>query len=432
MSPKDKSTTAQEDSGAKIITADDLSAEEKLKTESKEDKKKDSSDKESKPLKIDGKEIPDADVPTEYGEGVLDTKPRGHGFLRPNFTPSPDDIYISNSQIRRFKLREGDLVGGQVRQPKENERYRGLLKVEKVNDNPLDELKDREWFDQLTPIYPQPQIKLETESDVLTTRMMDLISPIGFGQRGMIVSPPKAGKTWLLKDVAHGVSENYPDMHLMAILIGERPEEVTDIRRSVKGEVVASNFDESPKHQTRTAEIALERAKRLVEQGKNVFVILDSITRLARAYNLSTPTSGRTLSGGFDPAALAPAKQFLGAARNIEDGGSLTIIGTALVQTDSRMDDLIYEEFKGTGNMELHLARSLAERRIFPAIDIQMSGTRKEELLFGQEKMKAIARMRRMVDLLGNEERTEAFIEQLRETESNQKFLDKITKKENK
>lgn len=421
MSPKDESTTAQKDSEAKIITADDLSAEEKVSSESEQ---------ESEPLKIDGKEIPDAGVPTEYGEGVLDTKPRGHGFLRPNFTPSPEDIYISNSQIRRFKLREGDLVGGQVRQPKENERYRGLLKVEKVNQQLLDELEKRERFDQLTPIYPQPQIKLETESDVLTTRMMDLISPIGFGQRGMIVSPPKAGKTWLLKDVAHGVAENHPDMHLMAILIGERPEEVTDIRRSVKGEVVASNFDESPQHQTRTAEIALESAKRLVELGRDVFVILDSITRLARAYNLSTPTSGRTLSGGFDPAALAPAKQFLGAARNIEDGGSITIIGTALVQTDSRMDDLIYEEFKGTGNMELHLDRGLAERRIFPAIDIQMSGTRKEELLFGQEKMKAIARMRRMVDLLGEGERTEAFIEQLKQTDSNQDFLDKIMKKD--
>lgn len=431
MSPKDKSTP-QDDSGAKIITADDLSAEEELESKSQETEGKDSNEKESKPLKIDGKEIPDADVPTEYGEGILDTKPRGHGFLRPNFTPSPEDIYISNSQIRRFRLREGDLIGGQVRQPKENERYRGLLKVEKVNNQALDDLEEREWFDQLTPIYPQPQVELETEPDVLTTRMMDLISPIGFGQRGMIVSPPKAGKTWLLKDVAHGVAENHPDMHLMAILIGERPEEVTDIRRSVKGEVVASNFDESPQHQARTAEIALERAKRLVERGQNVFVILDSITRLARAYNLSTPTSGRTLSGGFDPAALAPAKQFLGAARNIEDGGSLTIIGTALVQTDSRMDDLIYEEFKGTGNMELHLARDLAERRIFPAIDIQMSGTRKEELLFGQERMKAIGRMRRMVDLLGDEERTEAFIEQLKQTGSNQEFLDKIMKKENK
>jgi transcription termination factor Rho len=413
---------------SQIVTADDvdkgLNAEgQKPNAENK--KEKTENDKENL-LEVDGRIIPDAGVPTEYREGILDTQPKGHGFLRPDYIPSREDIYISNSQIRRFKLREGDLVGGQVREPKENERYHGLLKVEKVNEKPLNEIGDRPWFDKLTPIYPQPRVKLETDQDKLTNRMIDLISPIGFGQRGMIVSPPKAGKTWLLKDVAEGLAENHPDVHLMAVLIAERPEEVTDIRRSVKGEVIASNFDESPVKQTRAAEMALARAKRLVEMGKDVFILLDSITRLARAYNLVTPTSGRTLSGGFDPAALAPAKQFLGAARKIEDGGSLTIIGTALVQTDSRMDDLIYEEFKGTGNMELHLDRSLAERRIYPAIDIQRSGTRKEELLFGEDKMEAVRRMRRMIDLLGEDERTEAFVQKLKQTKNNDEFLKEI------
>jgi len=413
---------------SQIVTADDVEKKEKEKTPRKKTKSSKAKGKEKKEdlLEVDGRIIPDAGVPTEYRKGVLDTQPKGHGFLRPNYTPSREDIYISNSQIRRFKLREGDLVGGQVREPKENERYHGLLKVEDINGKSLDKVGDRPWFDKLTPVYPQPQIKLETKSDKLTTRMMDLVSPIGFGQRGMIVSPPKAGKTWLLKDMAEGIAANHPDVHLMAVLIAERPEEVTDIKRSVKGEVVASNFDEDPKHQTRAAEMALARAKRLVEMGKDVFILLDSITRLARAYNLVTPTSGRTLSGGFDPAALSPAKQFLGAARKIENDGSLTIIGTALVQTDSRMDDLIYEEFKGTGNMELHLDRGLAERRIFPAIDIQRSGTRKEELLFGQDKMKAVRRMRRMIDVLGEDERTEAFIQKLEQTKNNEEFLTEI------
>ncbi len=411
---------------SQIVTADDVDAKSK---ETKDLDSKDIKNKEEKKedlLEVDGRIIPDAGVPTDYREGVLDTQPKGHGFLRPSYTPTREDIYISNSQIRRFKLREGDMVGGQVREPKENERYHGLLKVEKINGKSLDKVGDRPWFDKLTPVYPQPQIKLETKSDKLTTRMMDLVAPIGFGQRGMIVSPPKAGKTWLLKDMAEGISANHPDVHLMAVLIAERPEEVTDIRRSVKGEVIASNFDENPIQQTRAAEMALARAKRLVEMGKDVFILLDSITRLARAYNLVTPTSGRTLSGGFDPAALSPAKQFLGAARKIENDGSLTIIGTALVQTDSRMDDLIYEEFKGTGNMELHLDRGLAERRIFPAIDIQRSGTRKEELLFGDDKMKAVRRMRRMIDLLGEEERTEAFVQKLEKTKSNEDFLTEI------
>ena len=405
-----------------IVTADDLGSKTVVVPSSDQ--------KPKRPLlEVDGRIIPDADVPTEYLEGILEIMPEGHGFLRPNFTPSKGDIYISSSQIRRFRLREGDLVGGQAREPKENERYRGLLKVEKVNGTPVEELTERSWFDKLTPIFPQPQIKLETKPEILTTRMIDLIAPIGYGQRGLIVSPPKAGKTWLLKDIAHGVAENYPEIHLMAVLIGERPEEVTDIARSVKGEVIASNFDEPPEYQTRAAEIALERAKRLVEMGKDVFIILDSITRLARAYNLSIPTSGRTLSGGFDPAALYPAKRFFGAARNIENGGSLTIIGTALIDTGSRMDELIYEEFKGTGNMELHLDRKLAERRIFPAIDIQRSGTRKEELLFGEKLMEAIRRMRRMIDLLDNQERTERFISQLRKTKTNEEFLKEVVMK---
>jgi len=416
-----------------IVTADDLKGKEEVKELSEPGEKPAGREEKDKKdlLEVDGRIIPDADVPTDYREGILVVMNEGHGFLRPNFIHSQDDIYISNSQIRRFRLREGDLVGGQVRAPKENERYYGLLKVEKVNGISIEKMGDRPWFDKLRPIYPQPQIKLETEADILTTRMIDLIAPIGFGQRGMIVSPPKAGKTWLLKDIAAGVSANHPDVHLMAVLIAERPEEVTDISRSVKGEVVASNFDEAPTHQTKTAEIALERAKRLVELGKDVFIILDSVTRLARAYNLAVPGSGRSLSGGFDPGALYPAKQFLGAARNIERGGSLTVIGTALIDTGSRMDELIYEEFKGTGNMELHLSRSLAEKRIFPAIDIQRSGTRKEELLFGEEKMKLIARMRRMIDLLGEEERTEVFINQLKKTKTNEEFLKKVIAKSN-
>lgn len=377
---------------------------------------------------VDNRVLPDSGLPTEFVEGVLDTVEEGHGYLRPRFIPSERDIYISASQIRRFSLREGDVVGGQARAPKENERYWGLLKVETINGEPVEKVTKRPFFEDLTPIFPQPQIKLETEKDILTTKMIDLISPIGFGQRGLIVSPPKAGKTWLLKDIAHGVAKNYPKVHLMAILIGERPEEVTDISRSVKGEVVASNFDEPPEHQTRTAEIALERAKRLVEQGKDVFVILDSITRLARAYNLAMPTSGRTLTGGFDPAALYPAKHFFGAARKLEKGGSMTIIGTCLIDTGSRMDDLIYEEFKGTGNMELHLERRLAERRVFPAIDIQRSGTRQEELLYEKPLYEKIITMRRMIDMLGAEERTDVFIERLKKTKTNKEFLETLNK----
>lgn len=397
------------------------------------------------PLVVDDRMIPDAGLPTEYVEGVLDIANEGSGLLRPQrFAPSDHDIYISSSQIRRFNLRVGDMVGGQARRPKENERYWGLLKVEKVNGEPVEKLGDRSNFDDMTVIYPEEQIVLSTDKDTLTTRMIDLVAPIGFGQRALIVSPPKAGKTWLVKDIIGGIASNYPEdqsksktkskrgVHLMAVLIGERPEEVTDITRKMKdvtgglGEVAASNFDEAPQDQTRVGELALERARRLVEAGHDVVIVLDSITRMARAYNLALPTSGRTLSGGFDPMALFPAKKFFGAARKIEGGGSLTIIGTCLVDTGSRMDDLIYEEFKGTGNMELHLTRKLADRRVFPAIDVAKSGTRQDELLFGMEKLKKVNTLRRMIDLMGEDERTETLINRLEKSEDNDEFLESL------
>ena len=368
------------------------------------------------------------DVPTEKVGGILDIAGDGHGFLRPKFRPSENDVYISASQIRRFSLRSGDMVEGMGRPPKESERYFGLLKVEKVNGQDAEKMGKRTKFEDLTPVYPNEKLKLETGKTPLSTRLIDLISPIGKGQRGMIVSPPKAGKTTILKDIARGISENFPKVHLMAALIGERPEEVTDISRSVKGEVIASNFDEPAEEQTRVAEIALERAKRLVEVGLDVVILLDSITRLARAYNLSVPPSGRTLTGGFDPAALYPPKRFFGAARNCEGGGSLTIIGTALIDTGSRMDDLIYEEFKGTGNMELHLDRKLAERRIYPSIDVERSSTRQEELLFSAEEYGKIVTMRRMLSVLSPDERTDILIERLAKTSSNKEFLESLSK----
>ena len=366
------------------------------------------------------------DVPTQKVRGFLDIASDGHGFLRPKFRPSADDVYISASQIRKFQLRGGDEVEGLGRPPKDTERYFGLLKVEKVNGEDAEKQTKRTKFEDLTPIYPDEKLTLETGKLPLSMRVVDIIAPIGKGQRGMIVSPPKAGKTTFLKDIARGISENYPKIHLMASLIGERPEEVTDISRSVKGEVIASNFDEPAEEQTRVAEIALERAKRLVEQGLDVVILLDSITRLARAYNLSVPPSGRTLTGGFDPAALYPPKRFFGAARNCEEGGSLTIMGTALIDTGSRMDDLIYEEFKGTGNMELHLERKLAERRIYPSIDVERSSTRQEELLFTPDEYKKIVTMRRMLSVLSPDERTEILIERLTKTESNKEFLDSL------
>lgn len=379
---------------------------------------------------VNGKEyMQDANVPTQTVRGYLEIMAEGHGFLRPKFMPSERDIYISQSQIRKFSLRPGDEVEGQAREPKENERYYGLLKVEKVNQIAVDTLGLRPRFDDLVPIYPKDMIKLETEKMPISTRIIDLLSPIGFGQRGLIVSPPKAGKTTILKEIAFGIITNYPKAHLMAALIGERPEEVTDISRSIKGEVIASHFDESPQEQTKVAEIALNRARRLVEIGRDVIILLDSITRLARAYNLTVNSSGRTLSGGFDPAALYPAKRFLGAARKCEEGGSLTIIGTALVDTGSRMDDLIYEEFKGTGNMELHLSRKLAERRIFPAIDVERSGTRQEQLLYDEETMKKIVTLRNMLVLLNDPaEQAMALIDRLGKAKSNKEFLESLSK----
>lgn len=370
------------------------------------------------------------DVPTEKVSGILDIMPEGHGFLRPKFIPSDRDVYISASQIRRFSLRPGDLIEGAARPPKETERYFGLLQVDKINGDEGEKMVSdsgvrvkRTKFEDLTPIYPNRHLKLETGKTPLSQRVIDLVAPIGFGQRAMIVSPAKAGKTTILKDIASGIAKNHPDVILMAVLVGERPEEVTDISRSIKGEVIASNFDEPAEDQTTAAEIALERAKRLVEQGADVVILLDSITRLGRAYNLSVPPSGRTLSGGFDPVALYPPKHFFGSARNCEEGGSLTIIATALVDTGSRMDDLIYEEFKGTGNMELHLDRILAERRTYPAIDIEGSGTRQEQLLFPEDYYKQMVIMRRMLGILGENERTEIFLERLLKTESNEEFL---------
>jgi len=375
------------------------------------------------------------DVPTEEVAGYLDIMGEGHGFLRPKYIPSDMDVYISASQIRRFNLRPGDYVEGGARQPKENERYFGLLQVNKVNGKSSEEFvteigpngrpakSKRVKFEDLTAIYPNKQLKLETGKQPASQRVIDLIAPIGFGQRGMIVSPPKAGKTTVLKDLAAGIAKNHPDAILMAVLVGERPEEVTDLSRSIKGDVIASNFDEPAENQTRAAEVALERAKRLVEEGKDVIILLDSITRLGRAYNLSVPPSGRTLSGGFDPVALYPPKKFFGAARNCEEGGSLTIIGTALVDTGSRMDDLIYEEFKGTGNMELHLDRKLAERRIFPAIDISSSGTRQEQLMFSKEVYDKMATMHRMIRLLNESEQTDLFLQQLAKSDTNLDFL---------
>lgn len=433
---KKKTEKTSEIKEEKEKTADELVGnpvelkEEEKKEEMKEEKAEDKvgEKRDYKPRERDFSERRFDQMPTQEVAGYLDTQPEGHGFLRPKFVPSHRDIYISQSQIRRFLLRPGDHVSGVGRPPKDTERYFGLLKVEKVNGMEAEESLNRPYFDDLTPIYPNKQITLATEKTPLSTRIIDLIAPIGFGQRGMIVSPPKAGKTTILKELADGVAKNFPKAHLIASLIGERPEEVTDISSTVHGDVIASNFDEPPEAQTRVADITLERAKRLVEQGIDVIILLDSITRLARAYNLSIAPSGRTLSGGFDPAALWPAKKFFGAARNCREGGSLTIIGTALVETGSRMDDLIYEEFKGTGNMELHLDRKLADKRIFPSINIEKSGTRQEELLIKEEELKKIVTVRRMLFMLGEDERTQALIERLSKTESNLDFLNTISK----
>ncbi len=365
-----------------------------------------------------------------FKRGILEIMEDGFGFMRlSGYLPGQTDIYVSQSQIRRFGLRTGDEVVGQVRPPKEGEKYFSLLRVEAVNGLDAETAKRRPHFGDLTPIFPTEMYNLETAPNILSTRLLNLVSPIGRGQRGLIVSPPKAGKTMLLKSIANGITANYPsEAYLMVVLIGERPEEVTDMMRSVRGEVVASTFDEPVENHTKVAEMTLERAKRLVESGRDVVILLDSLTRLARAYNLMMPPSGRTLSGGMDPIALYPPKQFYGAARNIEEGGSLTIIATCLVDTGSRMDDVVYEEFKGTGNMELHLDRKLAERRIFPSIDVQKSGTRREELLMDESTLKQVWTMRRMVGMLGGTEGLELVLGRLAKTKDNNEFLGTLTK----
>ena len=365
--------------------------------------------------------------------GVLDIMTEGYGFLRQNGRrPMQGDVYVSQSQVRRFSLRTGDMVLGQVRSPKDAERYYGLTRVEAVNGMDPETARKRPNFENLTPIFPEQHIKLETVKEDLSTRLIDLLAPIGLGQRGLIVSPPKAGKTTLLKAIAHGITSNHTDLHLMVALIGERPEEVTDVKRSVQGEVFSSTFDEPVEDHCRVAELVLDRAKRLAEGGRDVVILLDSITRLTRAYNLAVPSSGRTLSGGIDPVALYPPKRFFGAARNIEEGGSLTILAACLVDTGSRMDEVVYEEFKGTGNMELHLDRKLAERRVFPAIDIQRSGTRREELLLDELTLKQVWLMRRMSsmiasDALNSTEATERVMERLVRTKDNSEFLTTLT-----
>lgn len=373
----------------------------------------------------------------ELRGGVLDIVDEGIGFLRSeHYLPGRDDIYVSQAQIRRFGLRTGDMVIGQVRPPKDTEKYFGLLRVEAVNGIDPEVAKNRMVFEQLTPIFAQVRFNLETSPRILSTRLIDLVAPIGKGQRGLIVSPPKAGKTTVLKEVANAISHNYPEVHLMIVLIGERPEEVTDIDRSVEAEVISSTFDDPVTEHVRVAEMALERAKRLAENKRDVVILLDSITRLTRAYNLTVSPSGRTLTGGLDPSALYPPKHFFGAARNIEEGGSLTIVATCLVDTGSRMDDVIYEEFKGTGNMELHLSRKLQERRIFPTFDIEKSSTRREELLLGPDVLQRVWTMRRMLSqMIGDPPNgagmgligaTEALVNQLRQTDTNEEFLNTL------
>lgn len=361
-------------------------------------------------------------------EGILEImSDNTHGVLRSkSLLPSENDVYVSLSQIRRFNMRMGDYVVGLARLPKDNERYLSLLRVDTINGIKAEDATNRPYFERMTPIFPNKLMNLETDQETLSTRLIDLLSPVGYGQRGMVVAPPKAGKTWLLKDIAKGISENHPKAHLMVVLIAERPEEVTDMARFVKGEVFAANFDESAEVQVKTAELSLERAKRMVESGYDVVILLDSITRLARAYNVVMPTSGRTLSGGMDPIALYPPKRFFGAARNFENGKSLTIIATALVDTGSKMDDVVFEEFKGTGNMELHLDRSLSERRVYPAINIKESGTRNEELLLGKETLSKIWGIRRLIDELKPIDAVTAISDRLKKTKSNQQFVETI------
>ena len=365
----------------------------------------------------------------EYVEGILELLPDGYGFLRgDNYLSTNKDVYVSPVQIRRFKLDTGDMVKGIKRTPKEGEKFPALIYVGEVNGEHPEKAMKRKSFDDLTPIYPVERLKLETASSGYTMRLMDLMSPIGKGQRGMIVAPPKAGKTTILKQIANSITTNNPEVYLIVLLIDERPEEVTEMKRSIKGDVIYSTFDEQPEHHVKVAEMVLERAKRLTEQKKDVVILLDSITRLARAYNLTVPASGRTLSGGLDPSSLHKPKRFFGAARNIENGGSLTILATALIETGSKMDDVIFEEFKGTGNMEVHLDRKLSEKRIFPAIDINKSGTRREDLLLSPEELEAVFLLRKALSNLNTAEITEQVINQMLATKDNQEFIERIKK----
>ena len=364
----------------------------------------------------------------EIVEGILEVLPDGYGFLRgDNYLSSPKDVYISPVQIRRFKLDKGDKIKGIARLPKEGEKFPALIYVGEVNGEAPEKAYRRKKFDDLIPVYPNERIRLETSPNEYAMRIIDLMSPIGKGQRGMIVAPPKVGKTTLLKKIANSITQNNPEIELIVLLIDERPEEVTDMRRSIKGDVIYSTFDELPEHHVKVAEMVLERAKRLTEQNKDVVILLDSITRLARAYNLVIPSSGRTLSGGLDPSALHKPKKFFGAARNIEDGGSLTILATALIETGSRMDDVIFEEFKGTGNMEVHLDRGLSEKRIFPAIDINKSGTRREELLLSPNELETVFALRKAMSTMPVSEITEQLIEQMVATKNNQEFLERMS-----
>jgi len=366
-----------------------------------------------------------------FSEGVLETLPDGFGFLRApdyNYLPGPDDIYVSPSQIRKFDLHTGDTVSGQIRPPKDGERYFALIKVEAVNFEPPERAREKVFFENLTPLYPQHRISLETESENLSARVLDLMVPIGKGQRGLIVAPPRTGKTMLLQNIANSITKNHPEVYLIVLLIDERPEEVTDMQRSVQGEVISSTFDEPAQRHVQVAEMVIEKAKRLVEHKKDVLILLDSITRLARAYNTVIPPSGKVLSGGLDSNALQKPKRFFGAARNIEEGGSLTIMATALIDTGSRMDDVIFEEFKGTGNMEIHLDRKLTDKRVFPSIELQKSGTRKEELLIPRDDLNRIWVLRKVLGPLSPVEAMELLLDKMAKTKSNSEFLSSMQK----
>ena len=418
-----------------ITNVSKLKKDELIEVLSKEE---DSSSKESSSQNLDNTTKPVTTESNNSGykvtnaedqiiEGILEVLPDGYGFLRgENYLSTPKDVYVSPVQIRRFKLDKGDKVKGISRQPKEGEKFPALIYVGEVNGEAPEKAYRRTKFDDLTPIYPTQKLKLETKSNETAMRIIDLISPVGKGQRGMIVAPPKVGKTTLLKKIANSISYNNPEVELIVLLIDERPEEVTDMKRSIKGEVIYSTFDELPEHHVKVAEMVLERGKRLVEQNKDVVILLDSITRLARAYNLVIPSSGRTLSGGFDPAALHKPKKFFGAARNIEHGGSLTILATSLIETGSRMDEVIFEEFKGTGNMEVVLDRKLSEKRIFPAIDINKSGTRREDLLLSQKELETVYALRKALNTLPTSEVTEQVLSQIVQTKDNNEFIEKM------